>query len=225
MAYGKIVMIESIPKLRRLLSDYLHNAGMEVISFATVDLFSVSTAYNADVVVLCCEQFDGSISKQIHQLRGSRSTPVIAVRSRVSEHSCQSLYDDGANDVLTRPFSAETLRLAISKQLENIRPMEFIPLEASYQHRGLRVDIQQLTAISDGKELTMTLKELQLLHLMMSRKNYVFDRGELVSRVWGTSNVNPHTLTVHINRIKKKIGSYGSLIRSVRSVGYLFADE
>lgn len=222
MSYGKIVLIESIPKLRRMITDHLLNAGMEVISFATVDRFSVSVAYNADVVVLSCEQFSGSISTQISQLRGTRRTPVIAMRSRVSEHSCESLFADGADDVITRPVSIEDIRLKIVKQLEKVRPLDLIPLEDVYEHEGLCVDIKQLKAVCDGEELTMTMKELQLLHLMLSRRDYVFEHGELISRVWGTSNVNHHTLTVHINRIKKKIGAYGTLIRSVRSVGYIF---
>lgn len=225
MSYGKIVLIESIPKLRRMITDHLLNAGMEVLSFAAVDRFSASAAYNADVIVISCEQFDGSISTPISQLRGIRRTPVIAVRSRVSQHSCESLFADGADDVITRPVSIEDIRLAIVKQLEKVRPLDLIPLQDVYEHEGLSVDIKQPKAVCDGKVLTMTLKELQLLHLMLSRKDYVFEHGELISRIWGTSNVNHHTLTVHINQIKKKIGAYGSLIRSVRSVGYIFDSE
>lgn len=225
MSYGKIVLIESIPKLRRMITDYLLGTGMEVLSFAVVDIFSASAAYNADVVVLSCEQFSGSISTQISQLRGGRLTPVIAMRSRVSEHSCESLLEDGADDVITRPVSIEDIRLAILKQLEKVRPLDLIPLKDKYEYGGLSVDIKQLKAVCDGEVLTMTNKELQLLHLMLSRRDYIFEHGELISRVWGTSNVNHHTLTVHINQIKKKIGPYGSLIRSVRSVGYIFDSE
>ncbi len=222
MSYGKIVLIESITKLRRMITDYLLESGMEVLSFATVDRFSASAAYNSDVILLSCEQFDGSISLPIAQLRGGRLTPVIAIRSRVSEHTCDSLRNDGANDVITRPVSVEDIRLAILKQLESVRPMDLVPPEDRYEYEGLSADIRRLKAVCDGKELAMTPKELQLLHLMLSRRDYVFEHGELISRVWGTSNVNHHTLTVHINQIKKKIGVYGSQIRSVRSVGYIF---
>ncbi len=225
MSYGKIVIIEDIPKLRRMITDYLLNAGMDVLSYAGVDIFSASSAYNADVIVISCEQFGGSIKAPISQLRGGRLTPVIAVRSRVSAHSPESLIADGADSVMTRPFSIEELRLAIERLLEKVRPLDFIPLDARYEYRGLSVDIEQLTAVCDGVELKMTLKELHLLHLLMSRRCHVFDRGELISRVWGTSNVNHHTLTVHINKIKKKIGHYGSLIHSIRSVGYVFDAE
>lgn len=225
MAYGKIVLIEDITKLRRLITDYLLEAGMDVLSFPTVDMFSASAAYNADVIVLSCEQFDGSISTQISQLRGGHSIPVIAMRSRVSEHTAEELLSDGANDVLTRPLSIEDIRLAIAKQLQKVRPLDLIPPDDIYTYGGLSVDMKQLKAVCDGEELKMAMKELQLLHLLMSRKGYVFDHGELISRVWGTSNVNHHTLTVHINKIRKKIGAYGALIRSVRSVGYVFDAE
>ncbi len=222
MAYGKIVIIEDIAKLRRLITDYLIGSGMDVLSFAAVDMFSASAAYNADVVLLSCEQFGDGIALPVKQLRGGRSTPVIAVRSRVSEHSAEELLADGANDVVTRPVSIDTIRAAIEKQLEKVRPLDLISPDARYEYKGLSVDIEELKAVCDGRELTMTLKELRLLHLLLSRKRYVFEHGELLSRVWGTSNVNHHTLTVHINQIKKKIGPYAALIRSVRSVGYVF---
>ncbi len=225
MAYGKIVLIEDIPKLRRFITDYLLDIGMDVLSFAAVDIFSASAAYNADVVVISCEQFQNGIRVPLAQLRGGRRTPVIAVRSRVSEHTEEELLSDGADDVVTRPVSVDVIRAAIEKQLEKVRPMDLIPMEPRYEYKGLSVDIEELKAVCDGRELNMTLKELKLLHLLLARRRYVFEHGELISRVWGTSNVNHHTLTVHINQIKKKIGPYGPLIRSLRSVGYIFDGE
>lgn len=225
MTYGKVLLIEDIPRLRRMITDYLHKMGMEAMAFAAVDMFSASAARSCDVIVLSCEQFDGSIKLPIAQLRGSRWIPVIATRSRVSEHSCESLAADGADDVITRPVSIEDIRLAIVKQLEKVRPMDLIPPEDVYTFGGLSVDIKELRVICDGKALTMPLKDIRLLHLMMSRQGYVFEHGELISHVWGTSNVDHHTLSVHINQIRKRIGAYGSLIRSVHSVGYVFGGE
>lgn len=225
MPYGKILLIENIPRLRRMISDYLQEAGMEVMSFASVDMFSASAAANADVIVLSSELFPKGISSPLAQLRCGRCIPAIAVRSRVSEHSEERLISEGADDVVTRPMSIELLHSAISRQLERVRPLDLLPLQDSYSHGGLCADIRRCTVTCDSKEVSISPKQLQLLHLLLSRKNYVFAHGELISRVWGTSNVNHHTLTVHINQIKKKIGGYGSLIRSVRSSGYFFADE
>lgn len=225
MAYGKILLIEDIPKLRRMISDYLQEAGMEVMSFAAVDMFSASAAADADVIVLSSELFADGIRTPLAQLRGGRGIPAIAVRSRVSAHSAERLLSDGADEVITRPMSIEVLHTAISRQLEKVRPLDLLPLQDRYEYGGLCADIRSCTVTCDGSEVPLSPKQLQLLHLLMSRKNYVFDHGELISRVWGTSNVNHHTLTVHINQIKKKIGRYGSLIRPVRSVGYFFAYE
>lgn len=225
MAYEKIVLIERFDRMRWLISDYLESVGIEVLAFAEADSLAQEAACIADVIVICCEQFDNGIDAPIAMLRGKRNTPVIAIRSRVSRYSEQMLLQQGANEVVTRPMSIETLFEAICRQLKIPRPSQFLTPHPVCRCCGLYVDIDRGIAALNGKKLELTHKEMKLLYLLMSRKNHILEYEVLTSRVWGNAKINRRTLAVYISNIRKKLGSYGALIHTAKPSGYFFSEK
>lgn len=225
MAYGKIVLVEKLDKMRWLISDYLEYVGVEVLAFSQADSPAQEAACIADVIVISCEQFDNGIDAPVAMLRGEKNTPVIAIRSRVSRYSEQVLIQQGANEVVTRPMSIETLFEAICRQLKIPRPLQFLPPQPVCRCRGLYVDIDRGIAALNGKKLALTHKEMKLLYLLMSHKNHILEHEVLTLRVWGNTKISRRTLAVYICNIRKKLGSYGALIHTAKPSGYFFSEK
>ena len=85
----------------------------------------------------------------------------------------------------------------------------------------LTLDPESHTVTVDGENVTLTLKEFELLRTMMARPGVVFTRDRLLSEVWGTDyDGETRTVDVHIRTLRQKLGDAGAMIGTVRGVGY-----
>lgn len=223
MPYGKILIIDEDAGLRRLISDYLAKNGMESFTTSRVDGLTVEAARYAEVIVLSRGAAEEGTGEAVSQLRGGRGIPIIVIASEAESGDIAELLRQGADNVITRPFDIAELSLKIKALL---RRREETEQEAptSCEYRGLKVDIAAYRVTADGTDVMLSPKEIELLFLLMSRREQVFGRSELSSRVWGRVLSDNRTIAVHINRIKKKIGRYAENIAAVRGVGYRFTE-
>ncbi|HDR3342082.1 TPA: response regulator transcription factor [Bacillus anthracis] len=91
---------------------------------------------------------------------------------------------------------------------------------------NLSLDIQNYTVKKDGKDISLTLKEFELLGLLMQYPNRVFTRQELLNQVWGEHFVGEtRTVDVHIGTLRTKLGDASRLIKTIRGVGYRLEEE
>jgi two-component system phosphate regulon response regulator PhoB len=92
-------------------------------------------------------------------------------------------------------------------------------------HASLRLDPDRHRCFVQGSEVTLTTKEFEILHSLMSRAGKVMTRDALLEAVWGADiAVTTRTIDTHLKRLREKLGSAGSLLETVRGVGYRFAD-
>ena len=83
------------------------------------------------------------------------------------------------------------------------------------------MNLDEHTVTADGERIQLTYKEYEMLKLFMSRPGMAFTREQLFSLVWGEEYIgDTRTLDMHIRTLRQKLGSYGSLIETVRNVGY-----
>ena len=92
--------------------------------------------------------------------------------------------------------------------------------------KGLVLNPDEHTVMIDGKRVTLTYKEYELLHLFLSHPGIAFSREQLLNKIWNSEYfIETRTIDMHIRTLRQKLGDYGQLIETVRNVGYRLEDK
>ncbi|MGI8983533.1 MAG: response regulator [Acidimicrobiales bacterium] len=158
------------------------------------------------------------------ELRRAGDLPVIMVTARGEEADRVNGLRLGADDYIVKPFSPAELVARITAVL---RRRGGPPPPPKLEFGGLALDIESRRLTVDGRLVSTTTKEFDLLTFLASSPSHVFTRGELLDKVWGSSPdwQDPGTVTEHVRRIRHLIEvdpARPRRIRTVRGVGYSF---
>ena len=144
--------------------------------------------------------------------------PVIMATAKGAEYDKIQSLDIGADDYLVKPFGMMEMVSRIKAVLRRYRPAESKNLLTV---GGLVVNVNDHTAMIDGQRINLTYKEYGLLKLFLSHPGTAFTRDQLFAEVWGMDYCGEtRTVDMHIRTLRQKLGSYGSMIETVRNVGY-----
>jgi DNA-binding response OmpR family regulator len=145
--------------------------------------------------------------------------PVIVLTARAAIEQRVEGLDRGANDYVTKPFSLEELLARVRAQLRSPRQSESSVLEAG----GIRMDLRTRRVEHDGREVSLTAREFDVLAYLLRHPDQVLSREQLLNAVWGF-DFDPGTkvLEVYIGYLRRKLGDGvdGGPIETVRNVGY-----
>ncbi len=160
------------------------------------------------------------ILKRIRLSALTRSVPVIMATARGEEYDKITGLDSGADDYLVKPFGMMEMVSRVRAVLR--RSGGAGTAGGSRLTLGpLALDAASHTVTVDDRDVTLTLKEFELLRTMMAKPGVVFTRDRLLSEVWGTDyDGETRTVDVHIRTLRQKLGEAGALIGTVRGVGY-----
>ena len=126
--------------------------------------------------------------------------------------------DGGADDFVSKPFGMMELMARVRAVL---RRAEKLPSEQQWQVGPLFVCPQRRQVQVNGREVVLTYKEFEILSLLLQQQGRVLTRDVLMDRIWGLEAERENrTLDVHIRTLRQKLGEAGSLIETVRGVGY-----
>jgi two-component system response regulator RegX3 len=161
------------------------------------------------------------------EIRTRSRVPIIMLTAKDSEVDIVVGLELGADDYVTKPYSTRELlariRAVLRRRIEDIDDHESV-LEAG----TVRMDVERHSVTVDGIDVTMPLKEFELLELLLRNCGRVLTRGQLIDRVWGADYFgDTKTLDVHIKRIRSKIEktpSQPTMLVTVRGLGYRFED-
>ncbi|GGL29148.1 response regulator transcription factor [Nocardia jinanensis] len=180
----------------------------------------------ADIVLLDLMLPGMSGTDVCKQLRTRSGVPVIMVTARDSEIDKVVGLELGADDYVTKPYSARELIARIRAVLRRGAGDE---LDSSSENGVLeagpvRMDVDRHTVLVNGKPVTLPLKEFDLLEYLLRNSGRVLTRGQLIDRVWGADYVgDTKTLDVHVKRLRSKIESDPARpehLVTVRGLGY-----
>ena len=144
--------------------------------------------------------------------------PVIMATAKGTEYDKVQSLDIGADDYLVKPFGMMEMLSRVKAVLRRSQPKKTVNI---CQIGGLVMNLDEHTVTADGERIQLTYKEYEMLKLFMSRPGMAFTREQLFSLVWGEEYIgDTRTLDMHIRTLRQKLGSYGSLIETVRNVGY-----
>lgn len=147
--------------------------------------------------------------------------PIIMLTAKGSEYDRVTGLDAGADDYITKPFSVMEVIARINALLRRTSSNKSV----EYSIGGLYVNISKHIVTANGKEVQLTYKEFELLCLLLGRIGVVLNREEILTSVWGYNfDGESRTVDVHIRTLRMKLGDCGSLIETVRGMGYKFSD-
>jgi two-component system, OmpR family, response regulator RegX3 len=180
----------------------------------------------ADIVLLDLMLPGMSGTDVCKALRQRSTVPVIMVTARDSEIDKVVGLELGADDYVTKPYSARELIARIRAVLRRGADAELDAPPATLQAGPVRMDVERHVVTVDGQEVSLPLKEFDLLEYLLRNAGRVLTRGQLIDRVWGADYVgDTKTLDVHVKRLRSKIEPDPSAPRylvTVRGLGYKY---
>ena len=224
---ARVLVVDDEPDLLELVRVNLVTAGYAVETAASgTEALAALRRAPPDVMVLDLMLPDITGTELCARVRADQrltGLPIIMLTAKSEEIDRVVGLELGADDYVTKPFSPRELALRVRAVLRRRTPSDE---EARvFEHGDLRVDPDSHRASVNGREITLTAKEFQLLVALMGRPGRVMTRERLLDEVWGSDiTVTSRTIDTHLKRLREKLGGAGDLIETVRGVGYRFAE-
>lgn len=220
-----VYILEDDDNIRKLINYSLKSQGFEVQDFALPTAFwTALQTTNPDLLLLdiMLPEEDGiSILKKLRSNPKTSTIPVIMLTAKDSEYDVVTGLDAGADDYVTKPFGMMALVSRIKAVLRRYEKSDSHKelLEAG----GIKIGENQHTVFAGNQQLFLTVKEFDLLVLLIKNRGNVLTREHLLESVWGlSSEIESRTVDVHIRTLRAKLGEYEKNIETIRGVGYKF---
>ena len=216
--------VEDDASIRDIEVYALQSTGFEAKGFEDGDCFlsALKTEF-PDLVILdvMLPGTDGiEVLKTLKSTAEYADIPVIMATAKGAEFDKVQGLDLGADDYLVKPFGMMEMISRVKAVMRRCKPKNSVNL---LQIKGLSLNLEQRTVTVDGKKISLTYKEFELLALFMKNIGMVFTRDALYLKIWGADYVGEtRTVDMHIGTLRQKLGEYGEMIETVRHVGYKF---
>ncbi len=218
---NKIFIIEDEEKIKAELSTFLERYGYKT---KTVEDFEnvvcEALDYNATLILLDINlpYYDGYyICKEI---RKKSNVPIIIVTSRDSEIDELMSMNLGADDFITKPYNPQILLARIASIIRRTYNKDI----ELFEYRNLKYNLSQSEAEFNGKKIELTKNESKILYVFMKNKQKIVSRDKIMKELWQSDEfVDDNTLTVNINRLRKKLEEIGAInyLQTKRGQGYI----
>lgn len=216
-----VYIVEDDSSIRELEMYALKNASFEVMGFEDGELFFdelQKTIPSLVILDIMLPKDDGlKILAKIRNNPQFSDIPVILVTAKTSEIDAVKGLDMGADDYISKPFGVMELVSRVKAVLR--RTQRKVKTVLSYKE--IELDESRHTVFVGEKEIELTYKEYEILKHLIRNKGIVLTRDRLMDIVWGYDfEQGNRTVDVHIQSLRKKLGSAGEHIKTIRNVGY-----
>lgn len=223
----RILLVEDEDSFSDPLSYLLGKEGYEVAVAADgVKALAEFDRNGADLVLLDLMLPGVSGTEVCRELRSKSNVPIIMLTAKDSEIDKVVGLELGADDYVTKPYSSRELLARVRAVLRRNVESETFDDESVLEAGGVRIDVERHVVSVRGEEMSMPLKEFELLGILVRNSGRVMTRGQLIDRIWGEDYVgDTKTLDVHVKRLRAKVEQNPSeprLLTTVRGLGYKF---
>ncbi len=222
-----IYLLEDNEDIRELVVYSLEKTGNRARGFAVPSEFYEALGEKIPKLVILDimlpEESGIEVLKKLRLRKDTRDVPVIMLTAKGTEFDKVTALDEGADDYITKPFGVMELVARIKAVL---RRSGRAPDNSEYSCGGLTLSVDKHKVIADGEEIILTHKEFELLTLLFENRGKVVNRDKILNDVWGYAfDGENRTVDVHIRTLRQKLGEHGSVIETVRGVGYRIEEE
>lgn len=233
MSKPSVLIVEDEPDIAELIAFHVEHEGFgaSVVQSGKLALDSVRRD-PPDLIVLdlMLPDLDGlEVCRRLRRDGPGRAVPILIVSARGEESDIVAGLELGADDYVTKPFSPKVLMARVRNILRRTESSSETTgnarrIEMADGHLVLDADRYRL--VCEGEPIELTRTEFEILRCLADRPGFVRTRAQIISSMYGDGAVlTSRTIDVHITAIRRKLGSYGRLIETVRGVGYRMSGD
>lgn len=229
MAKDKILIVDDEEHIIELLKFNLLNAGYDIYTANDgIDAVKIAKSEKPNLILLdlMLPGIDGfDVCKEIKRDKDMQNTSIIMLTAKGEELDKILGLELGADDYMTKPFSVRELLARVKAVLRRTNSFTQIN-EDIYNSQNLKVDFERHEVFVNGDKVDLTLKEFELLQILIKNKGKILKRETLLDKIWGYEYIGEtRTVDVHIRYLRKKIEEDDKnprFIETIRGVGYRF---
>lgn len=223
-----IYYVEDDDSIRELVAYTLSQTGMPTRGLASAQAFWQAMRSQLPELILLDVMLPGEdglhILKTLREDSATAEIPVVMITARGTEFDKVQGLDLGADDYIAKPFGMAELIARVRARLRRIAPKS--AGEEALHVGPLTLDRRAHSVSLDSRPLPLTIKEYDLLRLLMENRGMAFSREQLLDRIWDYGYAGgTRTVDVHVQTLRAKLGPCAGMIETVRSVGYRFRSE
>lgn len=224
----KVLVIDDEKHIVELLKFNLETVNYEVhSSYDGFDGFIKAKEISPDLILLdwMLPNISGiELLKKIREDKDLKNIPVIMLTAKNVENDKIEGLDAGADDYITKPFSIKELLARSNSVLRRYNVNNTTPEKTVLSVGNLKLDLQKHEVLKGDRKIDLTLKEFELLRLLLENKGKVLSRNYLLDKIWGYEYYGEtRTVDVHIRYLRKKIETDNEdekYIETIRGIGY-----
>ncbi|MEY7999542.1 response regulator transcription factor [Clostridium sp. Mt-5] len=231
MSQKKILIVDDEEHICELIGFNLKKNGYKaIVAGDGLNGLKIAKEEKPDLILLdvMLPELDGyEVCKEIRRDSGAiSSTPIIMITARGEEFDRVLGLELGADDYITKPFS---IRELIARVKAVLRRTDIKTVDKNYRFGNISIDFEKHEVIKNRDKVELTLKEFELLKILIENKGRVMTRDFLLDKVWGYEYVGEtRTIDVHIRHLRQKIEDLDGkpkYIETIRGIGYRFNSE
>lgn len=221
-----IYIVEDDVEVREMETYALKSSGFDMMAFEcgkVMDEQVKTRVPDLFILDIMLPGEDGlNILKRLRVQENTKGIPVIMLTAKGTELDKVKGLDLGADDYIAKPFGVLEFISRVRAVLRRSERSSSENAEAlNLALGGVTLDDQRRSVTVGGIAVELTFKEYELLKLLMSRPGTVFSRQQILEKIWGVDfDMDTRTVDMHIKTLRQKLGVQGSIVQTVRNVGY-----
>ena len=214
----KILIADDEERWRRLVGDFLRNEGYKVVEASdgqeAVDLVKNDSDISMAILDIMMPVMDGTQACQT--IRSFSQLPIIMLTAKNDEDSEVMGFVCGADEYISKPVKFPVFIARVKALLKRS-----VSVRSTVDVAGICIDPDAHTVTVDGKEVSLTPREFELLLYVAQNKNIALSRQQILSAVWNFDYYgDARTVDTHIKNLRMKLGDHGAALKTVRGRGY-----
>lgn len=225
MSEKQLLIVEDEKPIADILAYGFRREGFAVrCAYTGAEGLRMAEEERPDLVLLDWMLPDLSGVDVCRMLTETYNVPIVMLTARSSVDDKLLGLETGADDYITKPFSVRELAARVKSLLRRVAPQQESEPQ-TLRSGDIMIDITNYEAFKGGEKLSLTLKEFELLKVLVLSRGKVLTRDFLLDRIWGYEYYGEtRTVDVHIRHLRQKLGEE-PYIETVRGVGYRFVDR
>ena len=224
MAENTILVVDDEQRMRKLVRDFLTKKDFQVLEAAdgeeAIDIFMENKDIALVILDVMMPKMDGW--QTCREIRQYSQVPIIMLTARGEETDELRGFELGVDEYISKPFSPKIL----VARVQALWRRSMAASEETLEYGGIVLNRSAHEVLIDGKKTDLSFKEFELLSYFMENKDIALSRERILNHVWDYDYFgDARTIDTHVKKLRSKMGSYGSYIKTIWGMGYKFEVE
>ena len=218
----KILVVDDEIRLRKLVRDFLHKKGYDVLEASdgeeALDLFFSDKSISLIICDIMMPKLNGY--EVVKEIRHYSDIPIIMLTAKGEESDELQGYDLGVDEYISKPFSP---RILVARVEAILRRSHALASSQILSVGGISINPDAHEVRVDEKQVELSYKEFELLQYFMINQGVALSREKILNQVWNYDYYgDPRTIDTHVKKLRSKLGKKGDYIKTIWGIGYKF---